>query len=402
MNRTAVPATNFRSSSTPGGSVLLGDHQVLCEPPEEYAPQEDLDTTVPAEDSDRVLEATEDTLRTVALPTADEVDDDMPPGSIVLKNECRSENSCTETAVTVPAEGEVGGEWNAEEDDPEQGRTTGHWADSTHIWAERVDGRDHIVTSAPSLDRSESLLSLFVCQRGNCTSHTALELDRLDGTPMGQRVLPRASHPKLVDFAVSPEGAARVGVHEPDSGRLSLHSCSDVECTEITTSELVPASSATRVAEPAPLAHAGAQVEVRPDGTPVIAYRDTRDGSVDLLDCADTFCSEHEAQEVFGPGRYRPAPDLTLDPDGLPVLLGHDLAARRITLVNCTDTACTDTDRTGVGSYTGTPGWAALRTDEQGRPVMAWLQTVAGSDGATIERLRCGDASCSMLSPEER
>lgn len=373
-------------------SVVLGSEPALCDLPEGCA--------IPgAGRADSLAMATEDGLRSVRFPYPD----DAPPGSVIWEEAgCGGKDRCRDDHVFLVPEGEVDGEWGAYEDVPGRDRTTLDWQSRSRVWLEEGGGRAHVVSAVPSVGLGETMLTLFVCQDTDCGEYTSTELTRAAGAPWIGFARPRTAHDGLVDVAVAPNGDARVTVHDPGSGALTLYSCAGVDCADVTETVLVPASDVTRAWDLNHRSHAGAEVRVRPDGTPAIAYRATLDGAVHFLDCADEHCERFESVEVFGPGWNRPAPALDLDPQGLPRLLGHDLTSRTVEYVSCADTSCAETESVTVGSYPMSPGWVSLRVDEGGRPVMAWLRVGEEEDPHTAELVRCGDTACSMLTPAGR
>ncbi|MFE3460147.1 hypothetical protein ACFXKD_21590 [Nocardiopsis aegyptia] len=370
------------SLASDGSVVFLGEARALCDLPEGCAGPG----------------ATDDGSRPDPVPRPG----DAGAGSVVLETPCGGGTDCDEREVLLVPDREVDGERDADEDDAHLGATTPGQQDGTLVWAERIDGRDHAVSSVPLVDRDESMVTLFVCQDTDCDDYTATELTRLAAAPRDDWIRSRGVYPKLVDIAGTPDGGVRVTLHDPGSGELTLFSCDADDCAGVAETVLVPPASVTRAADVHYRLHAGAEVEVRPDGTPVILYRDTLDGSVRLLDCADELCAESEAVEVFGPGWDRPAPALALDSDGSPRILGHDLAARELVYVMCADASCSDSESVTVGAYPDSPGWVRLLIDPENRPVMAWLRdTAEESEEASVELLRCGDSSCTMLGPTD-
>ena len=375
-----------------GSAVVLGSDEALCDLPE--------GCSIPGTwNTDGPTMATEDGLRSVRFPAPA----DAPPGSVIWEEAgCGGKDRCRDDHVFLVPEGEVGGEWGADKEDPGHDRTTLDWQGRSRVWLEEGDGRAHVVSAVPAVGLGETMLTLFVCQDTDCDEYTSTELTRATGAPWQGYEHPNTTRDGLVDITVAPNGEARVTVHDPNSGALTLHSCAGVDCADMTETALVPASDVTRAWDPNHRRHTGAEVRVRPDGTPAIVYRDTLDGAARFLDCADEHCERFESVEVFGPGWNRPAPALDLDPQGLPRLLGHDLTSRKIEYVSCADTSCTETESVTVGSYPIVPGWVSLRVDERGRPVMVWLRVGGQDQDDSMELVRCEDPACSVFGPAGR
>ncbi|USY22957.1 hypothetical protein NE857_15860 [Nocardiopsis exhalans] len=375
-----------------GSVVVLGSDTALC------APSEECDTSGESNTNGPTM-ITDDGLRSVRLPNSE----DDPPGSVIWeKDGCGGKKGCLDDDVLLLTPSEADSNQEAAEDSADGDRTIWDWQDNTQVWMEEGDGRAHVVSAVPSSDSDEATLTLFVCQNARCSHYSATGLTDTAEYFWSRSGFPSTVYGGLVDIAVAPDGSARVSVHNPNSGALTLYSCAGTKCAEVTETDLVPASDVTRTSDLNYRRHAGAQVRVRPDGTPAIAYRDTRDGAVRFLDCADEHCERFTSEEVFGPGWNRPAPAMDLDPQGLPRLLGHDLESRTIEYVSCTDASCAETESATVGSYPAAPGWVALRVDDRGRPVMAWLRLGEEKQPDSAEVLRCEDSACSALVPADR
>ncbi|WP_433697096.1 hypothetical protein [Nocardiopsis sp. CA-288880] len=370
-----------------GDSVLLGTREVLCE--RERCAQEE--TAV--DGAGPVLATTgfhRDYLRTVRAS----LNPDLPQGTIVLSDECLDSEECRDRDRNLEPEVEVAGEWNAEEEDREEQRTTSRLDRQIAAWGGQAGGRDLIVTATPSVGREETFLTLFSCDPLGCRDQATTLLDRLPGSTFANGFYPHLSHPDLISVTADEHGAPRVAVHDPVSGELSLYVCQDQACEDFTRSVPVPSTGAARGPDRAHFT--GASMQVRPDGTPVLVYLDTTDGSVRLLDCADTGCAESENVQVMGPAWQRRAPALALDSHGLPQIATVDVTTQEVVYLACADQRCQEVERTAVGVYDRAPGWTDLALDEQDRPHIAWRQVEDEGTGReeSIELVRCARAHC--------
>lgn len=373
-----------------GGSVVLGDREVLCGESDQCA---DLATT--AEPLGPMLATTGmvgNAVRTVH--TSSEVW--KPQGTIVLHDQCLDATDCAPGTWTIEPPEEPDGQWDAAQDDPAEQTSTRGLTENMAAWGGAAGGRHLVVTATPSVGYTDTLLTLSSCSTDRCRDQASTLLVREPGSTFASTVRPRHTYPALISVTATGQGAARVSVHHPDTGALTLYACHDVECTDFTTTELVPPSGVPRIMEWDPERYTGATVRIRPDGTPVIVHLDTDDGSVRLIDCADAVCADHDTAQVMGPGWQRTPPALALDSAGLPQIATLDTTTREVLYLACTDERCQDHDRTVVGAYEHTPAWIDLALDGDDRPHLAWHRFVDDENGKehTYELVRCATAHC--------
>ncbi|MGW4412973.1 hypothetical protein ACWEJ6_54065 [Nonomuraea sp. NPDC004702] len=115
----------------------------------------------------------------------------------------------------------------------------------------------------------------------------------------------------------------------------------------------------------------GATVLVRKDGRPLIAYRDSADGSARLLDCRNRSCSQGDTVVLSTPGAYNMPPALAVDEAGRALVAYQDLSNGQIVVASCWGTRCTHTP---VAKSTRAPGpGLAMALDARGQPVIAWI-----------------------------
>ncbi|WP_306366551.1 hypothetical protein [Nocardiopsis sp. CC223A] len=374
-----------------GASVLVGTREVLCG---EDAECMDLDT--PVEDMGptlAVIGTAGGAVRTVH-PTRQVW---LPQGSIVLHDRCLRAADCESGTWTIEPPVEPDGRWGAEVDDPVEQTSTRDIDSLMAAWGGAGGGRHLVVTAVPSVGRSETLLTLSGCSTDGCRDQASTLLVRAPGDAFTSRNRsPRSAHPSLISVTADEEGAGRVSVHHPDTGALTLYACHDVECGDVTATELVPPTGVSRFAVPEHTRYTGAPVRIRPDGTPVLVHLDTRDGSVQLIDCADVVCAERDTVRVLGPGWQRTPPALALDSAGLPQIATYDTTTREVLYLACADERCQDYDRTVVGVYDRTPGWIDLELDGADRPHLVWHRVAderAGEEHA-YELVRCARSHC--------
>jgi hypothetical protein len=291
---------------------------------------------------------------------------------------------------------EPDGQWDAQVDDPANQATTLDLPRKIGVWAGTGGDRHMVVTATPSVGFGETLMTLFSCGGARCSAPASTLLVREPGSAFASTAFPRLDYPDLISVSATDEGIPRVSVHHPDSGALTLYACHDVGCTEFTTTELLPPTGVVRMERWDNARHTGASMRMRPDNTPVIVYLDTRDGSVQLIDCADPVCQERDTAQVLGPGWHRTPPALALDSAGLPQIAAFDVLTQEVVYLACADQRCESYDRTVVGVYDHAPGWIDLELDGADRPHLVWHRLGDEESGHdhTFELVRCADAHC--------
>ncbi|PDP86624.1 hypothetical protein CQJ94_16215 [Glycomyces fuscus] len=198
-----------------------------------------------------------------------------------------------------------------------------------------------------------------------------------------------------------PGGGYAIAVTDTARGSLSLAACAERACTdpEITRirGDRFYGEHDSRFRS-----RFGARVELRSDGTPVLAYRDPQGGRAHLVDCHDALCSEFTDTAVTGPGWARPVPGLAVDSRDRAHLLTPDFAQERLVLLSCLDRSCSQASSAPLLALTeAEPILSALALDDQDRPHMLWAdgevspRFMGGVDIESEARyLRCADPLC--------
>lgn len=158
-----------------------------------------------------------------------------------------------------------------------------------------------------------------------------------------------------------------------DAGFGAVHAlyCSDISCSDMEVTELAgdrfeyenEGSLRTLV---------GARALGRADGTAVIMLREAGDGSVRVLDCQDSACSEYTEATVTDPGWLRPVPGFDLDSQERPQILTYDYEAERLVLISCLDSGCSETVETLLVGFEDVPQTPGLAMDEHDRAHIVW------------------------------
>ncbi|MBB5490634.1 hypothetical protein [Nocardiopsis metallicus] len=200
-----------------------------------------------------------------------------------------------------------------------------------------------------------------------------------------------------LDVSGTPEGGFAVAAMDLSFGALSLVTCADADCAEPEVTELVGDRFRLKNESRQGL-KAGARVEYRSDGAPVVAYRDALTGQAHLVDCHDAVCSEFTDTAVTGPSWARPVPGLAVDSLDRPHLLTTDMEENRLVLLSCVDRGCEETVSRGLVGFEDEPVVTALAFDPHDRPHMAWVghsaETAFGGPLTELLYLGCAEPYC--------
>ncbi|TMR08482.1 hypothetical protein ETD86_47610 [Nonomuraea turkmeniaca] len=218
-------------------------------------------------------------------------------------------------------------------------------------------------------DVDREVLLITTCDDPACTRPRTKEVAKL---PADTFVLDR--HGLLA--GVGPDDRPVLVRVDRETGTIYVISCDDPACVQARMGRPVrsgaPESSAGR-----PEGAETAMV-IRPDGRPLIAYRDSADGAIKLLDCRTRECSQAGRATLSEPGHDHGALAMVLDRGGRALVAFRDLDRERIVVAACTGTRCTPTP---VTTSQGDAGQVlAMALDGHGRPVIAWTG-FDGSDG---------------------
>ncbi|MFZ4434347.1 MAG: serine/threonine-protein kinase [Microthrixaceae bacterium] len=132
-----------------------------------------------------------------------------------------------------------------------------------------------------------------------------------------------------------------------------------VTATQGTGVELVGDAAPASAPEPEPVAsqrlvpgteRAGfdSSVGIAPDGLPVVAHVDLRDGTLVVSACEDAVCSRATSSVVDPRPRSGYYPSLALTRDGLPVVAVQDSSTGQLVLHRCGDRTCATSERSTV------------------------------------------------------
>lgn len=393
---TYVHDSGGRLELTPSGdTALMGDSPHVCDtasgecvPAAEDGPGTEAGTT-------SWTGTAGDAVRWVHVPdSGPSPSEDHRPGTVAITDSCLHEKECERGAERiVEPESWAAGAWGGDRDEPERERTKAPWQEHMSLWAGRSGDHHLAVTAMPAAPFSEQvLLGLVSCTGDECDAPMSVPFTVLDEGEQGGFALEGEERTLRysVDTAVGEDDRVAITVHDAFTGALTLYGCEDRGCDRTSVAELATSSDRTVFGRPSETGpDAGAVVEVRPDGTPVVLHRDPADGSVHLSDCRDRECTDAEKVEIAGPSWRRPMPALSLDSEGLPQIAFHDPVERRSVLVSCADTSCGEYDRVPLGAPLDEPSWMRLELDGDDRPILFVI-----GDGHEVESVRCTQPFC--------
>ncbi|MEU8401879.1 hypothetical protein AB0C28_42410 [Nonomuraea sp. NPDC048892] len=219
-------------------------------------------------------------------------------------------------------------------------------------------------------DRPEhDVLAFVLCADPSCARPERRQVARLE------RTLYWPTFANLA-VAVGPDDRPVAARYAPATGHIQVISCQDAACHRpITTSPVPPAPPGL---DTLPWT-AGLALAVRPDGRPVIAYRDPRDQMNKLLDCRTPDCAQADARVLGAGGEHDAAPALVLDHSGRPLVAYESSEHRRLMLAVCTGARCeqiaVSKNENGFGER------LAMTLNADGNPAIAWIDHNSAQTG---------------------
>lgn len=221
----------------------------------------------------------------------------------------------------------------------------------------------------------EQVLSLTICADLRCVQPSTVEL-----TPVQLGLISPGARPLAI--AVAPNGTAVVAYLDVSSGAVTIAVCDDRQCRNPTvTMPVAPLLTGLDSLNAENGTWPGLDVVVRPDGTPMVAYRDSSTGATHLLDCHRRDCATVNDIALTEPDRNTPAPALTLDRAGRPLIATHDVGHNRLMLITCADTRCTKRTTLPVANLAHRPGYLDINLTPAGRPQVARTDAFPGIFG---------------------
>ncbi|MFI7610825.1 hypothetical protein ACIBP6_06260 [Nonomuraea terrae] len=207
---------------------------------------------------------------------------------------------------------------------------------------------------------THDLVSFVFCADTSCARPERRQVARLDATAYSA-----TDHNLAV--AVGPGERPVAARYDPVNGQIQVISCLDVACRQPRVKPVPPVPS-----NPYDLPWTfGLSMAVRPDGRPVIAYRDLRDQANKLLDCRTPDCARADVRLLGAGDEHHAVPALVLDRAGRPVVAFESREHQRLMLAVCTGNRCesipVSRNRGGFGNR------LAMTVNAEGDPAIAWI-----------------------------
>ena len=186
-----------------------------------------------------------------------------------------------------------------------------------------------------------------------------------------------------VSIALRSDGRPVIAHHNQTSGWLKLYSCSDAAC--VTGLSRTLDNVGADVGEDTSIA-------IRPNGLPVVVYRDVAGQALKLFDCTNETCSAGVARILDDTVNVSARnTSMVLRADGRPFIAYHETPGFTLRAYDCANVSCSSgLVRTLTGGFSR---GSAVQIRADGRPMIA----LGGSAGAGV-RVRlfdCVDVDCS-------
>ncbi len=243
---------------------------------------------------------------------------------------------------------------------------------------------------APAGRRGGWRLLLTRCAEMRCATPRTTEITEV-GTGFAELGLggtrPQTRH---IGIAAGPRGPAIVYLNAR-TREVTLLTCTTRMCRDPAVRRLVRPHELEEDEVEEAARHTRIQVEVTPDGRPVVLFRNVRTGRVQLVSCRSRGC-RNPTSATLAPGWHAA---LELDGRGRPLVATYSAAGDRVVLVSCSGVACRDRTRVPLARVREHPGSIDLAIGADGRPRVLWTDLVGEDthDGVlhvlTCQRPRC-------------
>jgi hypothetical protein len=240
-----------------------------------------------------------------------------------------------------------------------------------------------IVVAHIDVDRNteESFLYLTTCADPRCAEPRTATLASNDDDGQGNHelffgVVNQAAQP--LALAVGPNGEPVVAVLG-GSGSVTVVACDSPQCQNPTVTQPVRPVLTGLLAGNSYDPWHGVDLVVRPDGIPVVAYRDSATGAAHVLVCRSAGCATADNLTLTEPGIDRPPPAIGLRHSGQPMIATYELAHDRLVLISCLDERCADRTTVPLANLEHGPGHLDLGLTADGRPQILRVDTSANT-----------------------
>ncbi|MGW4412126.1 hypothetical protein ACWEJ6_49575 [Nonomuraea sp. NPDC004702] len=211
-------------------------------------------------------------------------------------------------------------------------------------------------------DDDEEVLSLTTCDDPACLRPSTRKVAKL-------LVNTRTGGGRDLIAAVAPDDRPVALRLDQDSGAIQVVSCDNPACTRARVEQPVGTGRSGYVFHRRNEPHA--ELAVRADGRPLIAYEDLSEGAIKLLDCRTRTCSQADTVTLTAPDERHAGPAMVLDRAGRALVAFQELDRKQIVIATCTGTRCTRTPVTTIPRR-GDNG-LTMTLDARNRPILAWM-----------------------------
>jgi hypothetical protein len=185
-----------------------------------------------------------------------------------------------------------------------------------------------------------------------------------------------------VSIALRADGRPVVAHHNNTLGSLRLFSCLDAAC--VTGLSRTLDSAGADVGEKTSIA-------IRPNGFPVVVYRDVAAQSLKLYDCASDTCTSGTVRILDDSVNVSSNISMVLRADGRPLIAYYEFTNFTLRAYDCANLTCSSGAVRSFSS-TNTPSGLDIQIRADGRPMMA----LGGNPGSPVRArlFDCIDADC--------
>ncbi|MCK2216786.1 hypothetical protein MF672_023725 [Actinomadura sp. ATCC 31491] len=211
-------------------------------------------------------------------------------------------------------------------------------------------------------DADEEELSLTTCDDPACTRPRMRKVAKVP-------VNTRTGGGRDIIAAVAHDDRPVVLRLDQDNGAIHLVSCGDPACTRASVEQPVGESQSGYPFDRGDRPHA--EMAIRADGRPLIAYDDGAEDGIKLLDCRTRTCSQADTATLTSPDERPAGLAMVVDRAGRASVAFQELGRKQIILATCTGTRCTRTPVTTIRG--GGDHGLTVTLDDRDRPVLAWM-----------------------------
>lgn len=178
---------------------------------------------------------------------------------------------------------------------------------------------------------------------------------------------------EFLDMAIGLDGLAYISLYDDSTSPavehdLDLLHCADVACSSSTTVSIDTSGTVGQ----------SNSIAIRPNGLPVISYRDLTNQELKFAFCENSSCSEvvlTSVDAVYDPVHT----EVIIGFDELPLIAYRSSGATSLHVAHCTNEKCTASTQTTVDATANTGEYVSLAVGSDGFVVMAYFDRTSDS-----------------------